>query len=227
MQMTRRAFMRLLTIPALSSPMTLVSSYLKGDVMTTVKASESTHLYSVQFVEQTEPQPSTSPNCWRVYMTAGGLRWMDDTDSVNPMLDVQDLTVRKASGSVGIGISGDANTYRALEWHTNDVLRWKLEATTGLETGGDVGTGIQLSCFHDDGSFNTFAWYVDRATGNMRIFHDLELEGAINHDGTTIGFYGATPITKPTITGVKGSSVALANLLTQLANLGLITNSTT
>lgn len=42
-----------------------------------------------------------------------------------------------------------------------------------------------------------------------------------------IGFYGATPQAKPTITGSRGGNAALASLLTQLAALGLITDSTT
>lgn len=41
------------------------------------------------------------------------------------------------------------------------------------------------------------------------------------------GFYGTTPISKPTITGAKAGNTALASLLTQLAALGLITDSTT
>ncbi len=41
-----------------------------------------------------------------------------------------------------------------------------------------------------------------------------------------IGFFGATAIVKPTVTGSRGGNAALASLLTALANLGLITNST-
>ena len=44
---------------------------------------------------------------------------------------------------------------------------------------------------------------------------------------TEIGFFNAVPVGKPTITGSRASGVALQNLLTQLANLGLITDSTT
>lgn len=43
----------------------------------------------------------------------------------------------------------------------------------------------------------------------------------------SVGFYGTTPISKPTVTGSKGANAALASLLTQLAALGLITDSTT
>ncbi len=40
--------------------------------------------------------------------------------------------------------------------------------------------------------------------------------------GGKVGFYGATAVTKPTITGSRGGNAALADLLTQLATLGLI-----
>lgn len=46
-------------------------------------------------------------------------------------------------------------------------------------------------------------------------------------DTTGLGFYGTAPIAKPTIVGAKGGNVALANLLTELANLGLLIDLTT
>jgi len=66
------------------------------------------------------------------------------------------------------------------------------------------------------------------ATGDddMRLTN-IEIDGALNHDGSTVGFYNTTPIAKPTVTGAKGGNVALGNLLTALANLGLLTDSTT
>jgi len=39
------------------------------------------------------------------------------------------------------------------------------------------------------------------------------------------GLFGATPVAKPTVTGSRGASAALQSLLTALANLGLITDS--
>lgn len=46
--------------------------------------------------------------------------------------------------------------------------------------------------------------------------------------GTTqkIGFYGATPVVKPSASGSRGANAALASLLTQLASLGLIVDGT-
>ena len=43
--------------------------------------------------------------------------------------------------------------------------------------------------------------------------------------GAKHGFYGSTPATKPTVTGSRGGNAALQSLLTQLASLGLITDS--
>jgi len=44
---------------------------------------------------------------------------------------------------------------------------------------------------------------------------------------TKLGFFGATPIVQPTVTGSRGGNAALASLITQLVNLGLIIDSTT
>lgn len=51
-------------------------------------------------------------------------------------------------------------------------------------------------------------------------------------DSTGVGFFGSTPIAKPTVVGVRTGTLAqlqtvMGNLLSELANLGLITDSTT
>lgn len=57
-------------------------------------------------------------------------------------------------------------------------------------------------------------------TGNLLI------KGDLNHDGSKVGFYTATPLAKPTITGSRAGNAALADFLTKLATLGLLTDST-
>lgn len=42
-----------------------------------------------------------------------------------------------------------------------------------------------------------------------------------------IGFFGSTPVVKPTVSGSLGGNAALTSLVTALAALGLIVNSTT
>jgi hypothetical protein len=51
--------------------------------------------------------------------------------------------------------------------------------------------------------------------------------GGGNQANVKLGFYGATAVVKPTITGSRGGNAALASLLTQLATLGLIVDNTT
>lgn len=45
--------------------------------------------------------------------------------------------------------------------------------------------------------------------------------------GEKVGFFGATPVAQVNVTGSRGGNAALASLLTALASLGLITDSTT
>lgn len=59
------------------------------------------------------------------------------------------------------------------------------------------------------------------------VIDQTELRGtALKLNNTTMAFYGGTPAAKPAITGSRGANAALASLLTQLAALGLITDST-
>jgi hypothetical protein len=46
---------------------------------------------------------------------------------------------------------------------------------------------------------------------------EVEIEGALNHDGSTVGFYGTTPVAKQT-----GVAVSAAGIHAALVNLGLI-----
>ncbi len=67
---------------------------------------------------------------------------------------------------------------------------------------------------------------IVNASGKVLIANELQVVGDFNHDGTNYAFYSATPGPKPTITGSRGGNAALASLLTALATLGLLTNST-
>jgi hypothetical protein len=57
------------------------------------------------------------------------------------------------------------------------------------------------------------------------------LYGAVKHtlDGAAnqVGFFGASPASKPAVTGSRGGNAALASLITALATLGLVTDNTT
>ena len=60
------------------------------------------------------------------------------------------------------------------------------------------------------------------------IFSPLSIAGltiSVGNTGQSLGFLGATPVTRPAVTGSRGGNAALASLLTALANLGLVTDS--
>lgn len=66
---------------------------------------------------------------------------------------------------------------------------------------------------------------IGRTTG-LDTAGDLDVNNRLRVGGN-VGFYGTTPVAKPAVTGSRGGNAALASLLTQLATLGLITDSTT
>ena len=63
------------------------------------------------------------------------------------------------------------------------------------------------------------------AAYTLKTDDSLHVSGTFRHLGTSLSFYNATSITKPTVTGFKGANAALTSLLTALVNLGLITDS--
>ena len=74
--------------------------------------------------------------------------------------------------------------------------------------------------FDDDGTFDGLE--VANAQVQMVIASGVRFRA----DATGLGFFGSTPIAKPAITGSRGGNAALADLLTDLASYGLITDST-
>lgn len=83
------------------------------------------------------------------------------------------------------------------------------------------GTGAYLLGFDRNGS----AYKPVRVEGL-----DVSLRSGsttrIKVDAAGIGFFAATPVAKPTVTGSKGANAALTSLVTALASLGLVTDST-
>lgn len=69
-------------------------------------------------------------------------------------------------------------------------------------------------------------------TGAATFSSDVEIDGALNHDGTTVGFYGVTPtvrqsaITSLTLTGTYSSDsanieTAVNSVITRLQTIGI------
>lgn len=85
--------------------------------------------------------------------------------------------------------------------------------STGTGTGGDV----IIKGGTKPASGTAGRVYLKDSVGNILM--------SIGGTNSTLSFYGVTPVTKPAVTGSRGGNAALASLLTQLAALGLITDS--
>lgn len=68
---------------------------------------------------------------------------------------------------------------------------------------------------------------LNGTTGTITLYDSATNVAIQIADGPAIGFNAAAPIPKPTITGSRGGNAALASLLTELANYGLIIDGTT
>jgi len=66
-------------------------------------------------------------------------------------------------------------------------------------------------------------------TGDITAVHDAVVFKPLRLQpiGGAVGFFGSSGTTRPTVTGSRGGNAALASALTALANLGLITDSST
>jgi hypothetical protein len=129
-------------------------------------------------------------------------------------------------GAEAIILDGGASSNRILAWKSNDVNRWTLQAG-GTESGSDTGSDLTLTAYDDSGSSIGNVLALTRSNRNVRIVVDLEIDGALNHDGTTLGVFNTAPATKQTVTGSRGGNAALASLLTALNTYGVITDSST
>lgn len=100
--------------------------------------------------------------------------------------------------------------------------------TSGAWTGpfnfGPVANTMLLTGTQTAAGDKTFSGYTTLAGGQAN--GAFTVLGAFETEGN-LGFYGTTPIAKPTVTGSRGGNAALASLLTALASLGLIVDNTT
>ena len=111
------------------------------------------------------------------------------------------LAMRSGTNAIRLNIF---NTYTSGTNHEVAVLDWQTTTNT-LRIGSDIGSG------------GGTARAMNLITGGVTRI-------ALGAAGE-LGFFGATAIAKPEVTGSRGGNAALESLLTGLANLGLITNS--
>ena len=88
------------------------------------------------------------------------------------------VTITTGGGGGGVTLSGSTATTVATVTGAN-----ALQGESNLTF-----TGTQLT-----------------VTGGAQITGDLEIDGALNHDGSTVGFYGTAPVSQGSASGYSGS----------------------
>ena len=114
-----------------------------------------------------------------------------------------------ASGpNFGLSSSGSGAFQMTVNNETNSGKYLRVRDATNSDWGQFAHTGVHftLTCT------NTSNFIISGA--NLKL-------------ANLVGFNNTEPISKPIVTGSRGGNVALASLLTALANYGLVTNSST
>jgi len=142
--------------------------------------------------------------------------------------DNEFIKVRYASNAGGFTDSGVGTIKRAVRNVTSNTLDPELISNPFKLLFIDGAVGGNTIIASDDqliGGSNADASFYHYGSGKVRFWaggaNVLEIAPS------KLGFYGNNSIAKPTVTGAKGGNAALASLLSQLAALGLITDSST
>lgn len=124
-------------------------------------------------------------------------------------------------------LNAAAGNPRILGWQTGGALRWRMFASGDAESGGNAGTNFFFQRFADDGStLLGTPMSITRSSGNFTIDAGT---GDLQLDGGKIGFFGITPIARPTLNGNVNTQTAtvIKNLATILDDLGIIIDAST
>ena len=119
--------------------------------------------------------------------------------------------------------TGDSITGDNIPLHGTTSVEMQGGGVTDYSNGWVYVDGSELSAGYGLGAGSTSGYFFNSGGFGLQYNSSNLIEG----NSTGIGFFGSTPVAKPSITGSRGGNAALADLLTDLASLGLITDSTT
>ena len=141
-------------------------------------------------------------------LTVNGAVDINSSVSISGALTMETTDIKRNVDSSGLLIYGGTGASDGANLRFYGMTNGSLPGVLRMQFGGATGTSsVGYHVLEGRNSGGTVTEYF-RA----------------NHTG--LGWWGATPVAKPTVTGSRGGNAALDSLLTALANYGLITNST-
>jgi hypothetical protein len=145
------------------------------------------------------------------------------TEMVAVLLDPRWNTVASATIDFGTiyGLKGLTPTQQLFgaSAGTEEMEGYILVHLEDITTPASIGT-TGVTCVKSDLSAGATNWFLDNPGGAQS-----DLGGGDLFNIGDVGFFGAAAQSKPTVTGSRTDGTALADLLTELATLGLITDS--
>lgn len=149
-----------------------------------------------------------------------------------------DVVVRQKNFYIGGADNPSISVGGAVSTESTGIWAGLNRAGSGFSSLNLVGdttyTTYGFRILRGNSGANTTTNLLHRGTGSLQIKSEDAGGGIslltsaatrITMNDTGIGFFGASAAAKPTITGSRGGNAALADLLTELATLGLITDS--
>jgi hypothetical protein len=125
---------------------------------------------------------------------------------------------------VGVGAYGSQNNL-----YLYQKLPGQQRTKVNLYDLFQVGTDSTQSNSSDFWVFNNLTGrfpLLINATDNVAMGNGATVGKTLQHTGATLGFFGATPIARPTVSHSRKDGSALADLISKLAALGLVTDQT-
>lgn len=149
-----------------------------------------------------------------------------------------------SAGNVSIGGTAPVTAcdVYAIDSSTNgdltvlNLVRNSSAATPAANLSGSLVFGIDDATVNSQlaGSLKWQTVVATHASRTFRVVHSAAdtalreyMRGEASGTAAKAGFLGAAAVTRPNVTGAKGGNAALGSLMTALANLGLVTDSTT
>lgn len=98
--------------------------------------------------------------------------------------------------------------------------------TSGSVAFGDaVQSNIRVYAKGQDSTSSNYTYFANDSGGNAMFFVRNDGGVLVGKSSGKVSFYGGSPASKPTVTGSRGGNAALQSLLTALAGLNLLTDS--